>query len=68
MTGNPLLLLVSVPRKLIGEAPGARRINRHIPSGRRCKQCFAPFQGPFSVPYQIMQIRPSRKNPNLCTM
>ena len=65
---NPLLMPIVGMRSLMGDARGGRRIWRHIPSGKRCKACFVPFQGVFSVPFLIMQIRASRKNPNLCTM
>jgi hypothetical protein len=46
----------------------ARRLNRRLPSERRCKECFVPFIGVFSIPFRLMQIRPSRKNPHLCTL
>jgi hypothetical protein len=39
-----------------------------LPSTRRCKECLVPFLGLFSVPFRLVQIRPSRKNPNLCTL
>ena len=68
MAGNHLLQPVGGLRKLVGEARGLRPFYRRMPSGRRCKECLVPFQGLFSVPFQIIQIRPSRKNPNLCTM
>ena len=29
--------------------------------------CLVPFEGVFSVPFRIVQLRPSRKNPNMCT-
>ena len=68
MERNPLLTTVGGLRRLLGEAPGLRPIYRLKLSKRRCKQCFVPFQGLFAVPFHIMWIRPSRKNPNLCTM
>jgi adenylate cyclase len=46
----------------------ARRLYRRLPSARRCKECLVPFVGLFSVPFSLMWIRPSRKNPNLCTL
>ena len=46
----------------------ARRFYRRLPSTRRCKECLVPFLGVFSVPFRLVQIRPSRKNPNLCTL
>jgi hypothetical protein len=46
----------------------ARRLYRRLPSERRCKECFVPFIGVFSIPFRLMQIRPSRKNPHLCTL
>ena len=39
-----------------------------LPSLKRCKQCYVPFLGAYSVPFRAIQIRPSRKNPNLCTV
>ena len=66
--GNPFILSVAGLRRLIVGDVSARWINRRFPSSRRCKQCLAPFRGLFSVPYQLIQIRPSRKNPNLCTV
>jgi hypothetical protein len=68
MTVNPLLWPVVGVRNLIGGQRGARFVNRRLPSGKRCKACYAPFLGPCSVPYRLVQIRPSRKNPNLCTL
>jgi hypothetical protein len=65
---NPLLWPVVAIRSLAGNSPGARRINRRMPSKKRCKVCYAPFLGPFALPYRSVQIRPSRKNPNMCTM
>lgn len=55
-------------RQLVGGAPAMRRVNRCLPSNRRCKQCYLPFRGLFSVPFRLLQLRPSRKNPNLCTV
>ena len=46
---------------------GTRSVYRHMPSAKRCKVCWIPFKGPFSMPFKIMQLRPSRKNPNMCT-
>jgi hypothetical protein len=46
----------------------ARRFYRHLPSGKRCKECMVPFLGVFALPFRLVQIRPSRKNPNLCTL
>lgn len=40
---------------------------RYLPSQTRCKVCHVPFQGLGSVPFRLVQIRPSRKNPNMCT-
>ena len=47
--------------------PAYWRWNRLMPSGDRCKRCWAPFGGPFSFVYSLLMIRPSRKNPSLCT-
>ena len=63
-----LLRPLSVLRQIAGGDPGARQFWRRIPSPRRCKQCYVPFVGPFCVPFRLIQIRPSRKNPNLCTV
>ena len=68
MRVNPWLWLLARFRRPIGGAPGTRRLWRRLPSAKRCKEWFAPFQGVFSIPLRIVQIRPSRKNPNLCTM
>ena len=67
MSGPILLQPLDKLRQLLGGAPAMRRINRRLPSARRCKQCYAPFRGLFSVPYRLLLLRPSRKNPNLCT-
>ena len=68
MTDDPLLSGSRILRKLaVVTWRGERRIFRFMPSGRRCKLCFVPFQGPFSLPFRIVQLRPSRKNPNMCT-
>lgn len=55
-------------RRAIGTTKIARRIHRRLPSAKRCKECLVPFLGMFSVPYRLVQIRLSRKNPNLCTL
>src|SRR5262245_23701625 len=55
-------------RQLLGSAKIARRLYRQLPSTRRYKECLVPFLGLFSVPFRFVQIRPSRKNPNLCTL
>jgi hypothetical protein len=47
--------------------PAYRRFNRILPSAHRCKRCWAPFRGPFGFLYNLVMIRPSRKNPSLCT-
>jgi hypothetical protein len=60
-------LLVEIRRRL-GTVRIARSFYRHLPSGRRCKECLVPFLGLFSIPFRALQIRPSRKNPNLCTL
>jgi hypothetical protein len=46
----------------------ARRAYRRLPSAKRCKECMVPFVGVFSLPFRAVHIRPSRKNPNLCTL
>jgi hypothetical protein len=55
-------------RQWIGTVRIARSVYRNLPSGKRCKECLVPFLGIFSVPFRFLQIRPSRKNPNLCTL
>lgn len=55
-------------RQLLGGAKIARTVYRRLPSTKRCKECLVPFLGLFSVPFRLVQIRPSRKNPNLCTL
>ena len=65
MSVHPLLSPISGLRQLAGGDPG---LWRWMPSNGRCKQCYAPFFGPFCLPFRLIQIRPSRKNPNLCTV
>jgi adenylate cyclase len=55
-------------RQRLGTTQLARLLYRHLPSGKRCKECLVPFVGVFAVPFRLLQIRPSRKNPNLCTL
>ena len=55
-------------RQLFGTTRILRRFYRHLPSSRRCKECLVPFLGLFSIPFSFVQIRPSRKNPKLCTL
>lgn len=56
-------------RKLVGGPRVATRlIFRRMPTSRRCKVCWVPLQGLFSVLFQAIRIRPSRKNPHMCTM
>ena len=55
-------------RLRLGTARIARRLYRLLPSGKRCKECLVPFLGLCSLPFRLLQIRPSRKNPNLCTL
>lgn len=55
-------------RRTIGTTKMARLLHRHLPSGKRCKECLVPFLGIFALPYQLLQIRASRKNPQLCTL
>lgn len=60
-------LLITI-RQRLGTARIARRLYRFLPSGKRCKECLVPFLGICSLPFRLLQIRPSRKNPNLCTL
>ncbi len=62
------LKIFGVIRRFLGEARGARPVYRLFPSKERCKECLAPFNGIFAIPFKILQIRRSRKNPYLCTM
>jgi hypothetical protein len=55
-------------RQWLGGAKVARTIYRRLPSTTRCKECLVPFLGLFSLPFRLVQIRPSRKNPSLCTL
>ena len=55
-------------RRTVGTTKIARLVYRHLPSSKRCKECLVPFLGIFAVPYQMLQIRASRKNPHLCTL
>ncbi len=68
MSVHPLLSPIGGLRQLVGGDPGLRRLWRWVPSNGRCKQCVAQFFGPFSLPFRLLQLRPSRKNPNLCTV
>lgn len=60
--------LLAAVRQLLGGVPAFRPIYRRLPSRERCKACLAPFHGLFSFPFRMVGIRPSRKNPHLCTM
>lgn len=55
-------------RQRAGTVKIARRLYRRLPSAKRCKECLVPFHGLFAIPFSILHIRPSRKNPNLCTL
>ncbi|MSP37392.1 MAG: hypothetical protein EXR70_02710 [Deltaproteobacteria bacterium] len=55
-------------RKVLGTTQLARLFYRHLPSAKRCKECMVPFLGLFALPFRLLQIRPSRKNPHLCTL
>ncbi len=55
-------------RQYAGGSVNARKVFRHLPSERRCKVCAAPFLGLVSLPFKLADIRPSRKNPNICTL
>jgi adenylate cyclase len=55
-------------RQQLGGARVARLVYRNLPSAKRCEECLVPFSGIFSIPFSFLQIRPSRKNPNLCTL
>lgn len=65
---NRLARPIGALRQMAGGAVGLRRIWRRMPSGARCKQCYVPFMGPLCLPFRLIQLRPSRKNPNLCTV
>ena len=60
--------LLIILRQRFGTTQMARRFYRFLPSGKRCKECLVPFLGICSLPFRLLQIRPSRKNPNLCTL
>lgn len=55
-------------RQFFGTTQMARKMYRKLPSAKRCKECMVPFLGLCSIPFHMVQIRPSRKNPNLCTL
>jgi hypothetical protein len=55
-------------RQRLGTTQLARLLYRYLPSGKRCKECLVPFVGVFAMPFRLLQIRPSRKNLNLCTL
>jgi hypothetical protein len=65
---NPVRRLLTQIRQSLGTTKIARRVYRRLPSTKRCKECLVPFLGLFSIPFSLVQIRPSRKNPNLCTL
>ena len=67
MTPGPVRTRRSAVQQMMwGSRQGMRFfVRRVMPSSRRCKVCWVPSQGPFSVPFQIFQIRPSRKTPRL---
>lgn len=65
MSASPVVLWL---RGLAGGDANARRVFRRLPSHRRCKVCAVPFDGVVSVPFKIADIRPSRKNPGICTI
>jgi hypothetical protein len=60
--------LLIAARQRLGSVRIARTVYRNLPSRKRCKECLIPFVGMFSIPFRIVQIRPSRKNPSLCTL
>jgi hypothetical protein len=55
-------------RQRLGTVRIARTVYRNLLSRKRCKECLVPFLGMFSIPFRLLQIRPSRKNPSLCTL
>jgi hypothetical protein len=55
-------------RQRFGTTEMAHGVYRHLSSSKRCKECLVPFLGVCSLPFRLLQIRPSRKNPNLCTL
>lgn len=63
-----ILPLLYPIRRVLGGSPGFRPIYRRLPTDHRCKECWAPFAGTFAIPFRLVQIVRSRKNPNLCTM
>jgi adenylate cyclase len=63
-----MVRLVVALRELLGGVPAFRPIYRRLPSRERCKVCLAPFQGLVSLPFRMVGIRPSRKNPHICTL
>jgi hypothetical protein len=62
MTSGPVRSRRSTVQQMMwGSRKGMRFFFRRVmPSSRRCKVCWVPFQ--------VFQIRPSRKNPHICTM
>jgi len=55
-------------RQTLGTTQLARLFYRRLPSAKRCKECMVPFLGFFALPFRLLQRRPSRKNPHLCTL
>jgi len=60
--------LLIAARQRLGAVRILRPLYHSLPSATRCKECLVPFLGIFSVPFRLLQIRPSRKNPSLCTL
>ena len=67
MNTHPLFWPIDRFRRQVGDGR-MRSVMRRLPSAKRCKQCYVPFIGAASLPFRAIQIRPSRKNPNLCTI
>ena len=60
--------LLAALRDTARGAKGMRRVTRFVPARHSCKNCLLPFDGIFSLPLRILQIRASRKNPHLCNI
>jgi hypothetical protein len=43
-----------------------RRVLGILPAGHRCKNCNAPFGGPFGMIMRLMAHGPYNKNPRFC--
>lgn len=65
---NPLLWNAAGLRKLMRNGSKMRLLMGRLSSGTCCKGYWTPFEGLFAVPFHLMKVRSSRKNPNMWTI